>query len=58
VKRFLLGVLTGSLIFGSLAHAEEIQTICQSVTVKVKPCKNPLEMYFEQGRVPYRCRTT
>jgi hypothetical protein len=57
MKRFFLGVLTGSLVFGALAHAEEIKTVCASVPV-IQPCKNNLEMYFEQGRVPYRCRTT
>jgi hypothetical protein len=50
-------MLTGSAIFGALAHAEEIKVMCQPAP-EVKPCDNHLKMYFEQGRVPYRCRTT
>jgi hypothetical protein len=59
MKRFFLGLLIGSFVFGSLANAERIETYCQQVIVPEIRCGNHLEKHFEtKGNIPLECRTS
>lgn len=55
MKRFALGVLVGSFVFGTIAYADHAEMQCQPVIVKDLDCT--LGGVFD-GRATLECRRT